>query len=161
MTSGETHTNPSPTSSADGWRKSTITILGIVIWITIGATATFSLKKPKQDLRITNTGSQSVDIRNDSEWWPDNKVLTLHPGMSGFWMFRNGDQFRITRSAKPPPKPSTMPQNAPLPSRAESWGSALTPNPDGSGSIAIKHASRTAEVRVNEAGKIEFVFTDL
>jgi hypothetical protein len=37
----------------------------------------------------------------------------------------------------------------------------LTQNPDGSGTIAIKHASRTAEVRVNEAGKIEFKFTDL
>jgi hypothetical protein len=136
-------------------------ILGILIWIMLGAAVAFALKKPTQDLRITNIGSQSVDIRNASELWPDNKVLTLHPGMNGFWMFRDGDQFRITRSEQAPPKPGTTPPNSPLPSRSESWGSALTHNPDGSGTIVIKHASRTAEVRVNEAGQIEFKFTDL
>lgn len=115
----------------------------------------------KQLLKITNTGSQSVDVRNASELWPDNKVLTLHPGMSGFWMIRNGDQFRITRSVEAPPKPDTTPPASPPPSRSETWGTALTQNPDGSGTIVIKHASRTAEVRVNEAGKVEFEFTDL
>lgn len=161
MTSAETPAAPSSKCSASGWQKPTVMILGIAFWIMLGATVTFSLKKPKQDLRITNTGSQSVDIRNVSEMWPDNKVLTLHLGMSGFWMFRDGDQFRITRSTEAPPKPGTTPPAEPLPSRSESWGSALTPKPDGSGTIVIKHASRTAEARVNEAGKIEFQFTDL
>jgi hypothetical protein len=114
-----------------------------------------------QFLQITNTGSPSVDIRNASASWGDNRVLTLHPGTSGFWMFRDGDQFRITRSDEPPPKPGTTPPASPLPSRSETSASELTQNPDGSGTIAIKHTSRTAEVRVNEAGKIEFEFTDL
>lgn len=122
---------------------------------------TFALMKPKQDLRITNTGSQSVDIRNASDLWPDNKALTLHPGMSGFWMFRDGDQFRITRSTEAPPKPGTMPPNSPLPSRSETLRSALLHNANGSGTIVVKHAFRSAEVRVNEAGQVEFEFTDL
>jgi hypothetical protein len=122
---------------------------------------TFALYKQKQNLLITNTGEQSLYIVYLSAPWWDRKVLTLHPDMSFFCMFRDGDQFRITRNGEKPPKPGTTPPNSPLPSRSESWGSALTHNPDGSGTIAIKHASRTAEVRVNDAGKIEFEFTDL
>jgi hypothetical protein len=131
----------------------------------VGAIVTFSLKKPKQDLLITNTGSQSVDIRNLADsWWNERRpTLTLHPGMTGFWMFRDGDQFRITRSAEKTPKPGTTPPASPLPPRSESLRTTLTYNVDGSGSgtIVIKHAFRTAEVRVNEAGKVEFEFTDL
>jgi hypothetical protein len=161
MTSTEAPASPSPKCPATGWQRTIVSLLGIALWIMLGAYVTLVLKKPKQDLRITNTGSQSVDIRGVSAPWWDDKVLTLHPGMSGFWMFRDGDQFRITRSTEATPKPGMTPSAAPLPSRAESWGSSLTPNPDGSATIAIKHASRTAEVRVNEAGKIEFEFTDL
>ena len=163
MASAETPASPSPKTSASGWRKPTVTILGIVFWIVLGANVTFALKKPKQDLLITNTGSQSVDIRNVSDsWWNERRpTLTLHPGMTGIWMFRDGDQFRITRSAEKTPKPGTTPPNSPLPPRSESLRTALTHNPDSSGTIVIKHAFRTAEVRVNEAGKVEFEFTDL
>jgi hypothetical protein len=132
-----------------------------VVLIAFGATATLALKKPKQSLRIANTGAQSVDILNVSGPWWDKKTLTLHPGMIGLWNFSDGDQFRITRSVEATPKPDTTPPASPLPSRAESWGSALIPNSDGSGTISIKHASRTAEVRINESGKIEFEFTDI
>ena len=163
MTSAETPAAPSPKSSNSGWQKPTITILGIVCLIMVGANVTFSLNKPKQDLLITNTGSQSVDIRNLADsWWNERRpTLTLHPGMTGIWMFRDGDQFRITRSAEQPPKPGTTPPNSPLPPRSESLGTALTHNPDSSGTIVIKHAFRSAEVHVNDAGKIEFEFTDL
>jgi hypothetical protein len=138
-------------------------ILGIAFCIMVGANVTFSLTKPKQNLLITNTGSQSVDIRNLADsWWNEKRpTLTLHPGMTGIWMFRDGDQFRITRSDELPPKPGTTPPNSPLPPRSESLRTALTHNPDGSGTIVIKHAFRTADVRINEAGKIEFEFTDL
>jgi hypothetical protein len=140
-----------------------VMILGIAFCIMVGANVTFSLTKPKQDLLITNTGSQSVDIVNASAPWWDRKVLTLHAGMSFICIFRDGDQFRITRSAEKPPKPGTTPPASPLPPRSESLRTALTHNVDGSGSgtIVIKHAFRTADVRVNEAGKIEFEFTDL
>lgn len=114
-----------------------------------------------QLLQITNTGSQSVDVRNASASWGDRRVLTLHPGMSGFWMFRDSDQFHITRSTEAPPKPGTTPPASPLPSRSELWGTALTQHPDGSSTIGIKHAPRTAEVRVNDSGKIELQFTDI
>jgi hypothetical protein len=135
--------------------------MGFVPWICFGVILVIALSKPQQGLTITNTGSQSVDIRNISKFWWDEKGLTLHPGMSGWWKFRDGDQFRITRSEEEPPKPGTTPPASPLPSRSESWGSALFYNSDGSGTIAIKHAYRTAEVRVNDADKIEFEFTDL
>jgi hypothetical protein len=136
-------------------------ILGIVMWIMIGAAVTLNLKKPRQNLQITNTGSQSVGIRNVSDPWWEEETLTLHPGMTGFWTFRDGDQFRMSRGAEAPPKPGMTPPASPMRSRSETWGSALTQNADGSGTIVIKHASRTAEVRINEAGKIEFEFTDL
>jgi hypothetical protein len=161
MTSAETPATSSPKSSTSGWQKPTVMILGIVFWIMLGAIVTFSLIKPKQDLLITNTSSQTVDIVNASAPWWDRKVLTLHPDMSFICMFRDGDEFRITRSDEETPKPGTTPPASPLPSRSESWGSALSYNSDGSGTIVIKHASRTAEVRVNEAGKVEFEFTDL
>jgi hypothetical protein len=136
-------------------------ILGIVMWIMIGAAATLNLKKPRQHLQITNTGSQSVGIRNISDPWWEEKTLTLHPGMTGFWTFRDGDQFRMSRCAEAPPKPGMTPPASPQTSRSETWGAALTHNADGSGTIAIKHASRAAEVRVNEAGQVAFEFTDL
>jgi hypothetical protein len=41
------------------------------------------------------------------------------------------------------------------------WGADLHQNVDGSATIMLRHVDRTAEVRVNEAGKIEFEFTDL
>ena len=161
MSSAETPPTPSCKSSASGWKKPSVMILGIVPWICLGAILTFALNKPRQGLTITNTGSQSVDILNVSDPWWEEKRLTLHPGTSGWWKFRDADQFRITLSDEAPPKPGTTPPNSPLPSRSEMWGSALFPNADGSGTIAIKHADRTAEVRVSEAGRIEFEFTDL
>jgi hypothetical protein len=45
--------------------------------------------------------------------------------------------------------------------RAQMWGADLHQNVDGSATIMLRHVDRTAEVRVNEAGKIEFEFTDL
>jgi hypothetical protein len=82
--------------------------------------------------------------------WPDDKVLTLHPGMTVIGSSATGIQFRITRSDEAPPKLGMTPPPEPLPSRSESWDSALTHNPDGSGTIVIEHASRTAEVRVTD-----------
>jgi hypothetical protein len=162
MTSAETPAVPSPKSSASGWQKRAASILAIVLFWTVVALAfTVALRKPKQWLRIENTGSQSVDIRDVSGPWWDEKTLTLHPGMTGLWHFRDGDQFRITRSTEAPPKPGTTPLAEPLPSRAESFDSELFHNADSSGTIAIKHAARTAEVRLTEAGKVEFEFTDL
>ena len=73
-----------------GWKTSAGTIAGVVFWMIIGAFVFNALtpeKPPQQGLRITNTGSQSVDVRNASASWGDNKVLTLHPGMSGFGCF--------------------------------------------------------------------------
>jgi len=161
MTTAETPATPSCKSSTSGWRKPTVMILGIVMWIMLGAAVTLNLKKPRQNLQITNTSSQSVDIRNVSDPWWEEKTLTLHPGMTGFWTFRDGDQFHITRSDEAPPKPGMTPPASPLPSRSETWGAVLTHNADSSGTIVIKHASRTAEVHVNEAGEVEFEFTDL
>jgi hypothetical protein len=134
--------------------------MGVVILISVGALLTLALTEPQQDLRIKNTGSQSVDVRNVSARWPDDKVLTLHPGMSGFWIFADGDLFRITRSDEESPKPGTTPPASPLPSRSELLGPA-TQSADGAGTIVVKHAFRTAEVRVDEAGNVEFEFTDL
>ena len=161
MSSAETPATPSCKSSASGWKKPAVMILGFVPWICFGVVLVIALSKPQQGLTITNTGSQSVDIRNISKFWWDEKGLTLHPGMSGSWKFRDGDQFRITRSDEAPPKPGTTPPNSPLPPRSETLGSAAFYNPDGSATIAIKHANRTADVRINEAGKVEFEFTDL
>jgi hypothetical protein len=136
-------------------------ILGIAFWILVGAALTFGLRKPQQGLHITNTGSRSVDIRNVSASWGDDKVLTLHPGMTGLWTFRDFDRFHITVSDEEPPQPGTTPPASGVTSRSEAWGTPLTQNADGSGTIVMRHASRTAEVRVNESGKIEFKFTDL
>jgi hypothetical protein len=41
------------------------------------------------------------------------------------------------------------------------WGAPLHQNADGSATIMLRHVDRTAEVRINEHGKIEFEFTDL
>lgn len=157
MTSAETAASPSPKSAGINWGY----FWGMVFGASLAVLLTINLTKPKQQLRVTNTGSQSVDIRNVSDPWWDEKTLTLHPGMYGLWRFRDDDQFRVTRSDEAPPKPGMTPTASPLPSRAETWGSALTPNVDGSGTIVIKHVSRTAEARVNDAGRIEFEFTDL
>jgi hypothetical protein len=157
MTSVETPAAPSSKKTGINWGF----LWGMVFGASLAVSFTVSLTKPKQQLRLTNTGSQSVDIRNVSDPWWDEKTLTLHPAMYGLWRFRDGDQFRISRSDEPPPKAGTTPPALPLPARSESWGSVLTPHPDGSGTIVIQHASRTAEVRVNEAGQIEFEFTDI
>jgi hypothetical protein len=42
MTSDETSAAPATKSSTPSWQKPTVTMLGIVIWITVGATATSS-----------------------------------------------------------------------------------------------------------------------
>jgi hypothetical protein len=89
MTSGETPAAPSAQRSSSGWRKPSVVILGIAFWILVGATLTFGLRKPQQGLHITNTGSRSVDVRNSSASWGDDKVLTLLPGMTGVWTFRD------------------------------------------------------------------------
>jgi hypothetical protein len=157
MSSAETLASPSPKRAGINWGF----FWGMVFGASLTVLFFVTLSKPKQDFRLLNSGLQTVDIVNDSAPWWDRKVLTLHPGMIGLWKFRDGDRFRITPRAEKTPKPGTTPPATPLPSRSESWGSALTPNPDGSGTIVIKHASRTAEVRINDAGKVEFEFTDL
>jgi hypothetical protein len=137
-------------------------MLGLVcFWTLVALAIILATKKPHQGLHITNTGSQSVDIRNVSASWGDDKVLALHPGMTGFWTFRDLDQFHITVSDEDPPKPGTTPPASGITSRSEAWGTPLTQNADGSGTIVMRHASRTAEVRVNDAGQVKFEFTDL
>jgi hypothetical protein len=81
--------------------------------------------------------------------------------MTGIFYFSNGDQFRISRSSVPLPQPGMTPPPGPIPPRSKSLGSTLTANADGTGTIAVKHAFRTAVVRVTDAGKISFEFTDL
>jgi len=163
MTCTETPATATPKESAAGWKNTLGWVMGAVFWMSMGALVYFgfSAKKPQQGLQITNTGSQSVDIYNASASWGDNKTLTLHPGMTGYWNFRDTDQFRITVSDENPPQPGTTPPASPPFDRSQAFGTPLIQNTDGSGTIFMRHASRTAEVRINEAGQIKFEFTDL
>jgi hypothetical protein len=122
-------------------------------------------QSPKQGLRITNTGSQSIDVRKLARWSWQEEEWTLHPGATFLWMFAPGEHFQFARSDQPPPKPGTTPPPSPRASfsrpRSELWPTPVHQNPDGSTTILLRHVDRTAEVRVNEAGQVEFKFTDL
>lgn len=164
MTSSETPSDPSPECSTKGWKQSMGPIMGIVFWMIIGAVVFngFIKQPPKQQLAITNTGSQSVDIRKLVRWSWLEEEMTVHPGGTVFWKFADSDNFHIARSDKKPPEPDTTPPASPFPSRSEMWGSAVQHNaPDLGTVVLMRHVYRTADVRVNEAGAIEFEFTDL
>ena len=164
MTSEETPATPTPECPPSGSKKNTSTMLGIVFWMIIGALLFNTLlpkQVPKQGLRITNTGEQSVAIRNLARWSWNEEELTLHPGATGIWSFANVEHFQISVSDESPPEPGATPPESFVTTRAEMWPAELHQNEDGSSTIMLRHVDRTAEVRVNDAGKIEFVFTDL
>ena len=155
---------PSPTGSAPSGGSSWGTILGILFWMFLGAVAfnNFTKQPPKQTVRISNTGEQPIEVRKLARWWWNEKQMTVHPGQTSYWMFADADHFQFTPSGQPPPKPGTTPPSSSNPTyRAQMWGTDLHQNADGSATIMIRHVDRMAEVRVNEAGKIEFEFTDL
>ncbi len=163
MTTDETPAAECPKGSACNWKKSLGPIMGVVFWMIMGAFLFNALTNmpPKQGLRITNTGSQSVDIRKLARWSWQEEEWTLQPGETFFANFADAEHYRITRSDQAPPKPGTTPPASPPLSRSEMWGSAVNFPADGSANVMLRHVDRTAEVRVNEAGKIEFEFTDL
>ena len=178
MTSAESPASPSPGTSTCGSQSRAGTIAGVVFWMIMGALVFNGLttkKLPQQGLRITNTGSESVDIRKLARWSWQEEEWTLPPGETFIGKFAPGEHFRFARSDQAPPKPGTTPPashlgprfegpdgKAFLPTRSYLWGEPpLHQNADGSGTILLRHVDRTAEVRVNEDGKIEFEFTDL
>jgi hypothetical protein len=154
-----------PASSAAAGGNNWGTIMGIVFWMVIGAWAFNILtgkQPPKQTLRITNTGAQPIEIRKLAKWSWNEEERTVHPGETSFWKFADAEHFQFTPSGQPPPKAGTTPPVSSSPTyRAEMWGADLHQNADGSATIMLRHADRTTEVRVNDAGQIEFVFTDL
>ncbi len=173
MASAETPAVACPKS----WKERMGPIVHIVFWMIVGALLFRSLtpkNPPQQGLRITNIGSQSVEIRKLARWSWQEEEWTLPPGETFVGTFAPGEHFQFTRSDQPPPEPdATRPAyltprfegpdgKAFLPTRSYLWGSDdLHQNADGSGTILLRHVDRTAEVRVNEDGKIEFMFTDL
>jgi hypothetical protein len=171
MASAETPAAECPKS----WKERMGPIMHIVFWMIVGAfvfNAIFPEKPPQQGLRITNTGSQSVEIRRLARWSWQEDEWTLPPGETFIGTFAV-EQFQFTRSNQAPPEPGVArpeyltprfvgPDGREfMPSRSYLWGDALHQNADGSGTVLLRHVDRTAEVRVNEAGKIEFEFTDL
>lgn len=161
---GETTATAATGQSSCGSQDPVGTFLGIVFWMFIGALAfnSFTPKNPpQQTLRITNTGSQAVELRKLARWSWQEEAFTVHPGATVLWKFANVDHFRIARSDQPPPAPGTTPPEWFSRPRAELWPADLHHNADGSGTIMLRHVDRTAEVRINDDGKIEFKFTDL
>ena len=174
MTSAETPTAACPKS----WKERIGPIMHVVFWMIVGALVFRSLTPndpPQQGLRITNTGSQSVDIRKLARWSWQEEEWTLPPGETFVGTFAPGEHFQFARSDQAPPEPGAAPAashlaprfegpdgKAFLPTRSYLWGEpALHQNADGSGTVLLRHVDRTAEVRVDDAGKIEFKFTDL
>jgi hypothetical protein len=163
-TCAETAAAPCPPGSAPSGGNNWGTILGILFWMIIGATAfnSFTKQPPKQDLRITNTGPVPVEVRKLARWWWQEKTMTVHPGQTSYWKFANAEHFQFTPGGQPPRQPGTTPPSSRNPTyRAQMWGANLHQNADGSATIMLRHADRTAEVRVNDSGKIEFELTDL
>jgi hypothetical protein len=165
MTCAQTPAALGPTGSAPSGSNSWGTIVGILFWMVIGAwvfNALTGKQPPQQELRITNTGPVPVEIRKLARWSWNEKEMTVQPGQTSYWKFANAEHFQFTPSGQPPPKPGTTPPSSSDPTyRAQMWGANLHQNADGSATVMLRHADRTAEVRVNEAGKIEFEFTDL
>jgi hypothetical protein len=163
-TCAETSAALGPTGSAPSGGNNLGTILGILFWMFIGAMAfnNFTKQPPKQSLRITNTGSQPIEIRKLARWSWQEEQRTVVPGETSYWKFADAEHFRFAPSGQPPPKPgATPPSTSDSTYRAQMWGAPLHQNADGSATIMARHVDRMAEVRVNEAGKIEFEFTDL
>jgi hypothetical protein len=170
MASTETPAAACPKS----WKERMGPIMQIVFWMIVGALLLRSLtpkNPPQQGLRITNTGSQSVEIRRLARWSWQEEEWTLPPGETFVGTFAPGEHFQFTRSDQSSPEPGAT-HLAPrfegpdgrefMPSRSYLWGEPpLHQNADGSGTILLRHVDRTAEVRVNDAGKVEFEFTDL
>lgn len=174
MASAETPAAECPSS----WKERLRPIMGVVLWMIIGAlvfNAFLPDKPPQQGLRITNTGSQSIEIRRLARWSWQEEEWTLPPGETFVGTFAPGEHFQFARSDQPPPEPgATIPAShlAPrfegpdgrefMPTRSYLWGEPpLHHNADGSGTILLRNVDRTADVRVNDAGEIEFDFTDL
>jgi hypothetical protein len=164
MSSDETPAAQDSKGSASVWKERMGPIMGVAFWMVVGALVfnAFTKKPPQQELAITNTGSQAVDIRKLARWSWQEEETTVHPGETVFWKFADGDNLQIARCDDKPPKPDMMPPASTLPSRSEMWGSAVQRDAPGLATVVLmRHVYRTAEVHVDDAGNIKFEFTDL
>jgi hypothetical protein len=163
LTPAESPAVPGTAIAARPVRTRARTIMYFVFWIIIGAVLFSSLAKTsaQQTVRITNTGSHPVDVRRLAQWTRRGEDVTLHQGATVFWKFSSGENVRIARSVQAAPAPGAASLGAPLQSRSQPWQSDLHQNADDSATIMLRQADRTAVVRVNDAGKIDFTFTDL
>jgi hypothetical protein len=122
---------------AKSWKERMGPIVHIVFWMIVGALLFRGLTpktQPQQGLRITNTGSQSVEIRRLARWSWQEEEWTLPPGETFIGTFAPYEHFQFTRSNQAPPEPgATRPEyltprfegpdgKAFLPTRSYLWG---------------------------------------